>query len=70
MKKKQLNTKLLLQKQVLARLNDDAAETVKGGADPQTCNGGPHSFCVILESNLCPSRPRCVFLTLQPDCVI
>lgn len=68
MKKKQLHTRLGLQKHILARLNSDAVNQVKGG-EPITCNGGRFSLCVILESNACPSRPACFYPTLQPDCI-
>ncbi|PSK89882.1 class I lanthipeptide [Taibaiella chishuiensis] len=68
MKKKQLHSKLGLQKHILARLNHAGTEQVKGG-EPQTCTGGRFSLCVIIESHDCPSRPACVYPTLQPDCL-
>lgn len=69
MKKKNLNSKLSLQKNTIARLMARNAQHIRGGDAPETCNGGRFSLCMIIESNACPSRPACYYPTLQPDCI-
>ena len=53
MKKLNLNGKLNLNKQTIAKLNENEAKSIMGGATAITCNVGTYTTCV---SDACTGR--------------